>query len=69
MKPQIILPNPRISIHQPISSSGHDVRAGSEAWLRKMALLESIHTEISPQLEVIIANEDDDFIPVIFQSR
>ena len=63
MKPQIILPNPRISIREPIPSSGHDVRDGSEAWLRKMALLESIHTEISPQLEVIIANEEDDFIP------
>ena len=65
MKPQIIEQAPRISSHSQIANSGR-VDHPSEAWRRKMALLETIHTEISSRLEVIIADAEEDFIPIRF---
>lgn len=37
----------------------------SQAWRRKMALLEEIHSEISPQ--ILIATREESFLPEIFQ--
>lgn len=65
MNPQSVLQNAPVYIRSSLSDPASVVSNASEAWRRKMALLETIHTEISPQLEVMMANEDDDFIPTV----
>ena len=59
MKPGFMLPNPPVCAEEEIANWEPPVFRRSQTWERKMALLEEIHDEISPQLQELIAKSDD----------
>jgi len=60
MKPGFMLPNPPVCAGEEIANWEPPVFRPLQTWERKMALLEEIHDEISPQLQELIAKCDDD---------
>lgn len=52
-----------------VAEGNHDFVGASEAWRRKMALLEEIHEQISPQLAAMRMAEEDMVEPEDFLDR